>query len=281
MTSLVIPAYNEREGIARLLGQLIPDPSAGTELEIIVVCNGCTDDTAEVAAGFLGVRVITTPQAGKAAAMRLGDAAATSFPRVYIDSDVEIGRGDIVALCRALEDPGVLVAAPRRRIPRHETTRLVSMYYDVWEELPHVRAGVFGRGVIALTASGFERTAALPQVMADDLAVSAMFTDSERRVVDSAEVVIHPPRTWSGLLHRRTRIVTGTHQLYETGNHRTVTDSRTSISDLLDVLRRRPTKVLALAVFCYAALAGRARATRLVSRDDYTTWLRDESSRSS
>ena len=61
MTSVVIPAHNEGRVIRRLLEQPVNGADLG-EMDIIVVANGCTDDTAEVAASFgPAVRVLTLP----------------------------------------------------------------------------------------------------------------------------------------------------------------------------------------------------------------------------
>ena len=43
--SVVIPAHDEEAVIERCLGTLLADARAG-EVEVVVVCNGCTDDTA-------------------------------------------------------------------------------------------------------------------------------------------------------------------------------------------------------------------------------------------
>ena len=51
MISVIIPAHNEERVISRLLEALTLGHTPG-ELEIIVVCNGCSDDTAGVARGF-------------------------------------------------------------------------------------------------------------------------------------------------------------------------------------------------------------------------------------
>ena len=59
------------------------------ELDVVVVCNGCTDQTAELArsCGYQ-VRVVELASASKPAALRIGDAAALAFPRLYLDADV-------------------------------------------------------------------------------------------------------------------------------------------------------------------------------------------------
>jgi glycosyltransferase involved in cell wall biosynthesis len=283
VVSVIVPAHDEAAVIARLLHKLLPSgPQDG--LEVLVVCNGCTDDTAAVAAAVPGVRVLQTPVPSKAEALRLGNEAATSFPRVYVDADVEIDRAGVLRLVRELEEPGVLVAGPRRRLPRDRMSLPVRWYYDVWQALPQVAGGIFGRGVIAMSEDGFKRIAALPSLMSDDLAMSAAFAPEERRIVDGAEVTVHPPRTWSDLMRRRTRAVTGTRQLYEGAGPdgrpaEWKSDSRTSKADLIGMVRRDPALAVKMPVFLAVAVLAKRRAARAVARGDYDTWLRDESSR--
>src|SRR5699024_12035021 len=54
--AVIIPAHNESGVIARTLGALAP-LAAVDGIEVIVVCNGSTDDTATIAEGFTGVQV--------------------------------------------------------------------------------------------------------------------------------------------------------------------------------------------------------------------------------
>jgi glycosyltransferase involved in cell wall biosynthesis len=277
--SVVVPASDEAAVIGRLLAALTAAaPPGSPELEIVVVANGCTDDTARIAAAVPGVVVIETPVASKARALRLGDQAACGFPRVYVDADVEITRSDVLALAAALTEPGVHAVAPGRRLLSEASPLLVRWYYDVWEELPGVREGIFGRGVIAVSRKGHERILALPEVMADDLAMSAAFPAGERRVVEHAVSVVRPPRTWSDLVRRRTRVVTGTRQFYSS-EHEAVTDSRTSVPDLLRLAALRPGLAVKLPVFLVVTLIARRKAARAAVAGDYGTWLRDESSR--
>src|SRR6185312_98107 len=123
------------------------------------------------------------------------DRAARSFPRVYVDADVELGLEDVVALSKALQRPGTLAGAPARELAMAGRPWLVRWYYDVWARLPEVRGGLFGRGVIGVSEKGHERLASLPPLLADDLAASLVFAPDERVIVPSARVVVHPPRT--------------------------------------------------------------------------------------
>ena len=186
--SVVIPAHDEARVIVRTLAALYSGLEPGA-LDVVVVCNGCTDATAGLARAFSpAVRVLEIPVASKAAAVRAGNEACEVFPRVHLDADVQLTGPDLLALVRPLVEGDVLATAPRRVLPREGSARLVRWYYDVWEELPQVRAGLFGRGAIALSEAGQRRVDALPQLMSDDLGLSEAFDPGERLVVETAQV---------------------------------------------------------------------------------------------
>jgi glycosyltransferase involved in cell wall biosynthesis len=278
VTTVVIPAHNEGRVIGRLLGQLVP-AAAPAGLNVIVVANGCTDDTAEVAASFgPRVRVLSIPVASKRAALVAGDRAATDLPRVYVDADVELRAQDVQALAAALRQPGVLAAAPERVLGLDGAPWPVRWYYDVWTRLPEVRHGLFGRGVIAVDNAGQERIASLPPLLADDLAASLSFARHERSIVPGARAVVHVPRTFTDLLRRRVRAAQGVAQI-ERADRAPDATARTRMPDLLGIARREPRMAPRVALFVSVAVLARLRARRAVARDDYSAWLRDESSR--
>jgi len=274
--SIVIPAHNEERTIGRLLDALTADAQTG-EFDVLVVTNGCTDKTADVAHGYRpAVRVVDIEVSSKYEALKRGDIEASVFPRLYIDSDVEIDTAGVRALISALSGP-VLAAAPIRVIPRQGTGRLVRAYYDVWEQLPQVRTAAFGRGVVAVSQAGYERIRALPPTMSDDLAMTAAFGADERTLVPQAEVVIWPPRTIRDLMRRRVRINTGNAQ-FDQDSGRTQ-ELKTSLRTLVRVARQQPQLIPKLSVFVGVAVVTRLAARRRIRRGDFHTWLRDESSR--
>jgi glycosyltransferase involved in cell wall biosynthesis len=278
VTTIVIPAHNESLVIGRLLRQLVPTGPV-PDLDIIVVANGCTDNTAEIARSFGPyVRVICLHTASKHLAMVAGDEAATSFPRIYVDADVELGLTDVLALEAELRKPGVLAAAPVRVLPLDGCPWPVRCYYDVWSRLPQVRHGLFARGVVAVSEVGHRRITSLPALMADDLAASLSFSAAERRIATDARVIYYPPRRFGDLLRRRVRAVTGVAQIERSGQAPRSTE-RTRAADLMAVLRDRPAAAPRLAVFVAVTIIARLAARPAIARGDYTTWLRDESSR--
>lgn len=273
--SVVIPAHDESARIGRLLGQLTAGSPAGA-VELVVACNGCTDDTAAIARTFDGVTVVEIPEASKRLALQAGDAIARHGVRAYLDADVTVTRHDLLSLVDALGD-GVLAAGPERRLSLEGAAWTVRWYYDVWQRLPQVRDGLFGRGMIVLSPEGHERVRALPMVMSDDLAISEAFAPSERAIVKDAVVVIEGPRTLRDLIRRRVRIATGNTQLDQLGMRSR--SAQTSVRDLLRIAASSPRLAPRVAVFVAVTGVGRILARRRIRRGDYTTWLRDESSR--
>ncbi|MFF0777198.1 glycosyltransferase [Streptomyces sp. NPDC003720] len=279
MTSIVIPAHNEERVLGRLLDSLLADPS-GDETDIVVVCNGCTDDTARIAARRgPRVRVVEIPVPSKHAALRAGDDHARGFPRIYVDADVVLTAADVRALAGPLDDAsGILATAPERQLPLAACAWPVRAYYRVWQRLPAVREGLFGRGVIAVSEAGYARIAALPPLMADDLAASLAFAPGERLVVGAARVVIQPPRTWPDLVRRRIRAAVSTAQV-ERHRDPQEASARTGRADLLALVREDPRLLVGVVVLVATAVVARWRARKAIAAEDFGTWLRDESSR--
>jgi hypothetical protein len=276
--SVVVPAHNEARVIGRLLGRLVP--AAGRAgLEIIVVANGCSDDTAAVAASFgPAVRVMELPVASKRAALDAGDELASGYPRIYVDADVELTADDVEALVAALRRPGILASAPERAVDLTGRSLPVRWYYDTWTRLPQVRDGLFGRGVIAVSAAGHQRLSSLPPLLADDLACSLAFAPGERAVVAQATAVVHAPRTLPDLVRRRIRAALTVTQLERTAGAPAST-ARTRPADLAAIARSEPRLTPSVAFFLLLALGARLGAWRAGRRDNYSNWLRDDSSR--
>jgi glycosyltransferase involved in cell wall biosynthesis len=142
--AVIIPAYNEESVIARTLDGLLPLLSS-SEVDIIVVCNGCTDATSEVARRYSGVTVLETPVGSKPAAMNLGDSATEHWPRLYLDADIQVEASAVEAVFRELSRPGAPLASRSSSIVDTRGASLpVRSYYRAPEAgglLGNARAG--------------------------------------------------------------------------------------------------------------------------------------------
>jgi len=94
--SVVIPCYNEEEGIQATLADM---PALVDE--VIVVDNNCTDCTAEVASR-MGAKVIVEPRPGYGSAYKAGFRAATGDVIVAMDGDGTYPRSFIPVLLDVL-----------------------------------------------------------------------------------------------------------------------------------------------------------------------------------
>lgn len=275
VASLLVPAHDEERVLPRLLAS-VPGAARTTTVEVVVAANGCSDGTADGARrSGLAHHVIELPAPSKHGAVLAADDLATHHPRIICDADLELGEGMIDALVAPIHAGEVLATAPQRVLETTGCSPLVRAYYRVWQELPSVRTGLFGRGVIALGPEGMRRFRAMEAMLSDDLALSEAFAADERRVV-SAEVVVRVPRTVADLLRRRARVVEGNTEADERGLR--TSQARTSPVDLARITRRDPRRLPDVAVFALVTLAARLLARRRAHLG-HDHWLRDESSR--
>jgi glycosyltransferase involved in cell wall biosynthesis len=100
--SIIIPAYNEGEGIIRVLQSIQNQPSlAGAE--IVVVDDGSTDNTGEVVANFPGVHLVShRMNKGYGAAISTGVKASTGRYVIWFDADWQYRVEDLVHLAQVI-----------------------------------------------------------------------------------------------------------------------------------------------------------------------------------
>jgi glycosyltransferase involved in cell wall biosynthesis len=213
MISIIVPAYNESTVIARALGAITAGASRD-EIDVVVVCNGCTDDTASIAREFgPPIQVIETSVGNKAHALNMGDKAARSFPRIYADADVVISLGTIRAIATRLEHGDALAVAPLPSIDLAGCSSLVRAYFEIRSKLPSAKQGFGGSGVYALSEAGRRRFNEFPPLTADDGYVRIHFKPEERDTLSHATSTIFAPRTLRDLILVRTRAYYGSLEL--------------------------------------------------------------------
>jgi glycosyltransferase involved in cell wall biosynthesis len=271
--SIVLPAHDEASVIHRCL-QVIADISSG----IVVVANGCSDRTAEIAreAGA-GVTVIETAIASKSRALNLGDAASSGFPRFYIDADVVIHADSILRMAKRLERGDVLAVSPTVKLELDHCSWPVRAFYAIDQRLPSARETIGGSGVYGLSEAGRARFKEFPAITADDAFVRRQFEKHERCVVEDAVSVVTPPATLAGVIAIKTRSHFGNYELDELMPQLT-RNVGASNRKALSLLALRPWLWPKLGVYAYVKLLARMRARRRI-RAGIRQWERDDTSR--
>ncbi|MDN3310118.1 glycosyltransferase [Microbacterium oryzae] len=268
--SIIIPAHDEAAVIERTLRPLSPLAEDG-RVEVIVVCNGCADDTAARARAIPGVRVLETAVPSKTAALNLGDEHATHWPRIYLDADIGVSPEALEPVIRALADGHALAGRPAFRVVTEGASPLVRAYYRARDRMPSTRGALWGAGAYGLSEEGHGRLGRFPDVTADDLHVDRLFHAAEKTLPDGAPVEVTPPRTADALVRVLTR------------NRRGPAEQgvETAPSSLRELARTVVGPLTAADALVYAgfALAGRVKGNR-AARKGQSDWERDESSRS-
>lgn len=138
LVSVVVPAYNASRTLSATLDSVLNQTHAA--LDVIVVDDGSTDDTAAIAEGFQRrddrIRVLRTDNGGVARARNAGIAAALSDVVAVVDADdlwhstkvakqfaaLNAGGPDmafVYALFRRIDENGAVLLDQRKRSGDH------------------------------------------------------------------------------------------------------------------------------------------------------------------
>lgn len=273
--SVIIPAWNEEAVIGRTLDALL-DGIEGAQIEVVVACNGCTDDTVELARRYgSAVTVLDLPPVGKTGAIRAAEVVTCSLPRLYLDADVTLPGRSAAAVLAALRD-GAMAARPPLHYEVSRASAAVRRFYRQRMRLPGIQSDLCGAGVYGLSASARGRFGEFPAVIADDLFAARIVDADEVTIVPCEPVTVSVPRDVRSLVRMLTRVYRGNREIAERMPVGAASRTRSTFTQLLGSVSR-PGDVLDVVVYSSVVIAG-----RIVARLPHVGgWVRDESSRRS
>lgn len=183
--AIIIPASNEAALIGGCLSALLASEPV-PDVEVIVVANGCRDDTVAKAHAFApafaakgwSLEVLELPDGGKLGALNAGDTASGAAARLYLDADVTVSPPLVAQIVAVLETNAPRYASGRCVITAQGT--ISRAYARIWSQVPFMRRGVPGCGLFAVNAAGRARWGEFPAIISDDTYVRLNFTPQER-----------------------------------------------------------------------------------------------------
>jgi len=278
MATVIVPAHNESAVISDCLESIVGQEGVD---HVIVACNGCSDDTADIVrAHFPGVHCLDIPEASKTNALNVAEAKAKElgmvFPCFYIDADTRLGPNAVKTIAEALASSSVLLAAPTPVIDTAQSSWLVKQYYKTWLNLPYVKQGVIATCSYVITERGRERFDEFLEVISDDGYVRGHFGSSEISNIAQTEIHIRAPRDVISLIKIKTRARLGNKQLLATGQWH-VREHRSHGRILAKRLLSRG--VVSTVVYILLTLIIRGRADWQFRRISQYRWEKDLSSR--
>lgn len=221
--SVIVPAYNEAAGIEATLRSLAA--STHPDVEIIVVDDGSTDGTADIAESLRlpGVSVIRQRNGGKAAALNTGIAWSSHELVVMIDGDTVFEPDAIHHLVQPFADPAVGAVSGNTKVGNRRGIlgrwqhleyvigfNLDRRMFDVLECMPTVPGAIGAFRRSALTAVG----GVSEDTLAEDTDLTMAFCRAGWRVVyeECALAWTEAPESLRQLWRQRYRWCYGTLQ---------------------------------------------------------------------
>ena len=216
MATVIVPAHNEASVIRRCLNSLIHQPGLDT---LIVACNGCTDNTAEIVRNEYPQAIcLDIAKPSKVNALNEAEKHINTWPVFYIDTDTVLSAGAIQTISQAMQAPNApLLSAPEPVIDTQHSSWWVKQYYKIWLQLPYIRSGVVATCSYVISQKGHERFVSFPHVINDDGFVRCQFKPEERANIPNSKIYITAPATLFSLIKIKTRARLGNMELAQKG----------------------------------------------------------------
>ena len=299
--SVGICAYNEQQNIGRLLRNLLTQQKLQKDSEIIVVCSGCTDSTAQIVTDFTKkdsrVKLIEEGERlGKSSAINKILENYTGEFIFLIPSDVIPAKAAIALMTRKMEEDsriGVMGGSP---IPTNNADGYSGyLSHLMWRihnktlgYLDDLKLNNHASGEFMVLRHGIVNKLPL-DVVNDDayIAVSASSKGCIVKYCDEAKVYIKAPENIADYIRQRRRVVYGhfrvkqiTKKYPQTVENMLFSKPQKSLHVLEQEMSERPKESLKLFVAIFIeALVNILAISDLILRKKHTVWAVSKSTK--
>jgi glycosyltransferase involved in cell wall biosynthesis len=278
--SVIIPAYNEEKLISQTLNYLLADDYL-SNIEILVVCNGCYDKTYENVNRYIeenqsslnekSITLLVTliEEASKTNAINIGVIQTVAEIKILLDADIEMTGQGIETLVDELIERKLKGLTPKVTFSYQYSSFFVRQYYNIASQ-SFYNTKYRLSNVIALSPEGVSTLGTLPKIIADDEYIRRLFSDSEVSISDNCAYTFICSKTLGSLLQVLTRVERGNIQLTQFSHKFKVT---------CKVKGYRSFSILSFPFFMIIKFLIKIRAKFQLARGNIFQWERDESNR--
>jgi len=278
MATVIVPAHNEASVIEDCLNSIVNQ--AGVD-NIIVPCNGCTDNTVNIVkTKFPNIICLNIVKPSKTNALNVAEEKAKelgiSYPIFYIDADTQLSENAIQHISEIMDSGDVLLAAPTPIINTDKSSFLVKTYYKVWTNLPYIKEGVIATCSFIVSEEGRKRFDKFADVIGDDGYIRCHFKNKEIANIKGAEIFITAPKDLFSLIKIKTRA--------RLGNMELIAKNKCPVREEKhygNVMKQRlfSKNFFSTSIYILIALIIRVRANAQFKKLSTYTWEKDTSSR--
>lgn len=274
MLTVVIPAYNEESCIINTLKNY--DFEFNIEIQVIVVANGCVDNTANVVKEkFNRFQVVELFEGSKIAAINKGLSEARYDHILIQDADVLIDRSSILELLKFIESEEYLYASPIAKVTVKGGV-LIKSYYKFLKKTPAFAKGMVNSGAYLLSKHAVKKLGKFPRVIADDGYVKGTLgPENLRNICGCYSFVKSPEDIWS-LIKIKTRSKLGNIELAK--HKQSPSRGENHFKALLRIAISQRV-IFSFLVYCLVTGLTFCRAKYQVNKGKELAWERDESTR--
>jgi len=215
--AVIIPHYNDHQRLARCLEALSAHPLSGAD--VIVVDNGSDPPVDDIVARHSGMRLVSEPRKGAAAARNRGVAETTAPRLAFLDADC-VPVADWLEVARAQAEPGTVtggfVGVFDETDPPRSGAEAFETVFAFHQETYITRKGFSVTANLVTTRAVFDATGPFVVGVSEDVDWCRRAVAAGARLRYSAELrVVHPTRSdWPALRRKWLRMTEEAFELH-------------------------------------------------------------------